>query len=633
MSSVELDVLGSRGALKLRAALETLGLGARVQGLAAIDIGASTGGFTAVLLERGARSVTAIDVGHGQLAESLRHDARVTLLEKTDFKRASLDVAEGPFGFFCVDVSFVAARNMLRSLAFRLEPGSSGMLLLKPQFELSKRELRGRSVAEPALRARALELLRERAVRCGFRVIEARDSAVPGESGTVEIVVHMAFDGRPESWPIKADEDEPGGPVRVKAEASSAKPSAPRAARGPAPPKDAASIEHEWFAIAAPGLEPLLGAELSALASNAPVRQVRVEQGGVVFRGPLAAGYAANLGCRLATRVLVRVGEVKVRELPMLRRKLRELPFERFIAPGATLRVVASAQRCRIYHTGALAENLELAIGDRLRAPIVRAQTAVEDEDAPASSELPFGREPFGRVLLRGQDDLLVVSVDSSGLLLHRRGGRPEAGVAPLRETLAAAVLRHAGYDGSQPLIDAMCGSGTFALEAAGIALGVLPGGARAFALETFPGVDAALFEQERARLTAALASPLRAPIHAFDRDSDMIALAKRNAERSGVAEHVVFRQLDLREAKPPTDTGLLVANPPYGKRLGRPDEIKRRYRSIGDALRASWQGFRIALLVPRETPPVLFGLDVEQRVPLVNGGVPVMLLIGRPQR
>ena len=131
----------SRAGGKLEAAIARFQLSAAIAGAGAIDVGASTGGFTQALLAHGARSVMAVDVGHGQLHPSLRGDPRVTSLEGVDWKRLSLAVAEGPFDFFTVDVSFVAARNMLRSLAFRLRPGAEGVVLVKPQFELPDRRV------------------------------------------------------------------------------------------------------------------------------------------------------------------------------------------------------------------------------------------------------------------------------------------------------------------------------------------------------------------------------------------------------------------------------------------------------------------------------------------------------------
>src|SRR6185369_15733419 len=139
----------------------------------------------------GARHVVAVDVGHGQLAAELRGDGRVTSMEGVDWKRLSLNEAPGPFDFFTVDVSFVAARNMLRGLAFRLRAGAQGVVLVKPQFELPDRQVRGGRVDDANLRRLALEKVRQKAAALGFTVVAHADSAVAGGSGTVEILAHL----------------------------------------------------------------------------------------------------------------------------------------------------------------------------------------------------------------------------------------------------------------------------------------------------------------------------------------------------------------------------------------------------------------------------------------------------------
>src|SRR3954469_10579826 len=159
-----------RGGLKLEGAVTRFGL--RLRGARAVDVGAATGGFTEVLLRHGAAHVTSVDVGHGQLHRRLRDDPRVTSLEGVDGKTLSLSQVEGPFDAFTVDVSFVAARNMLRGLAFRLRAGAHGVVLVKPQFELPERRLRpgkadSGAVDDPAIRRAALERFADKAQRLG----------------------------------------------------------------------------------------------------------------------------------------------------------------------------------------------------------------------------------------------------------------------------------------------------------------------------------------------------------------------------------------------------------------------------------------------------------------------------------
>src|SRR5664279_5164707 len=249
----------TRGGRKLEAAVAHFGLANRVRGASAIDVGASTGGFVSVLLACGAGSVCAIDAGHGQLAPELAGDPRVNNLERTEFKTASLTVASGPFDFFTVDVSFVAARSMLRGLAFRLREGAEGVVLVKPQFELPSHLVKDGKVDAPELRKRALETFAAKAERLGFVLLSFFDSPVAGGSGTIEILAHLRFAGRPESMP-KVGERKPARPVSKKALKVSAK--------------------LRWFAVASPGLEEPLCAELAALTE---VQEPRVVEGGVEF--------------------------------------------------------------------------------------------------------------------------------------------------------------------------------------------------------------------------------------------------------------------------------------------------------------------------------------------------------------
>jgi putative N6-adenine-specific DNA methylase len=565
-----------RGGLKLEAAVAHFGLGARLRGARAIDVGAGTGGFTEVLLAHGAAHVTAVDVGHGQLHQRLQRDPRVTSMEGVNWKALTLSQAAGPFDAFSVDVSFVAARNMLRGLAFRLRPGAEGVVLVKPQFELPDHLVRGGDVSDPALRARALARFRHKATALGFTVLGAFDSPVAGGSGTVEILAHLRFEGRPATLPQEGERRRTG--------------LAPRPARardGQAPSR--------WFVVAAPGLEESVRAEVSALAGAAEVTAV---PGGVELAGPLEVGMRANLTSRVATRVLLRLGQVEARTFPELRRRLRALPWGGALAPGSVVRVEAAVSRCRLYHTGALAENMTLAIADHL---------------GPGA-----GEGPEARVFIRGRDDRFVVSVDSSGELLHRRGWRIETGPAPLRETLAAGILALAGHDPALPFVDPMCGAGTIVLEACGRALNVAPGLARTFAFERWPTFDAAAWDRLRDEALSAIRPAPAAPLYAFDRDVEAVEATRRNASRAGFLPHLVVEHAALGERGAPEDRGLLVVNPPYGRRLaGDPPRDLRR------ALRAAYGGWRVAVLASAGRPaPPLGPRAIAHR--LTNGGVRV---------
>jgi putative N6-adenine-specific DNA methylase len=588
----------SRARGKLEAAIARFGLAARLRGANAVDVGASTGGFTEALLAHGAAHVTAVDVGHGQLHPKLRDDARVTSLEGVDWRRLSLGEAEGPFDFFSVDVSFVAARNMLRGLAFRLRDGAEGVVLVKPQFELPERARRaGRDDAD--LRRAAVEKVRGRAETLGFALVADVDSPVAGASGTVEVLAHLRFAGRPAALP------QPGERKPKRAAATPA-----RSAQRPAPAAD----RLRWFAVVAPGLEEVAAREVRDLPDAA---EVAVVPGGVEWTGPAASGLRANLWLRIATRVLARAGAVEAREFGQLRRRAARLPWAAFVAPGAAVHVRASASRCRLYHTGALAENVAHAIADAV--PGARAA------DAAAEADL--------EILIRGLEDRFTISVDASGDRLHLRGARVETGAAPLRETLAAGVLALAGWTPSQALVDPMCGAGTIVLEAWTQARGLAPGRDRAFALESWPiagGDAAATLAALRAEARERPPTPLAAPIWGADRDPRAIETARRNLARAGAADEVTLACQDVGALRAPAAGGLVVANPPYGRRLGDPRAAARGYRDLGRALRAHLRGWRAAILVPAPLDPAkALGLRLTARHALRNGGLPVTLAIG----
>lgn len=585
----------TRGGRKLEAAVSHFELAARVRGASALDVGASTGGFVSVLLEHGANHVTAIDVGHGQLAGELARDRRVTSLERADFKTLSLDVAPGPFDFFTVDVSFVAARSMLRGLAFRLRAGAEGVVLVKPQFELPSHLVKDGKVDAPELRKRAVDSFRAKAERLGFELRGLVDSPVAGGSGTVEILALLRFAGRPESMPRKG-ERKPARPLAKKSSQTTGK--------------------LHWFAIASPGLEQALCAELAVLGA---IENPRVVEGGVEFSGALAAGMDANLHSRIATRIILRMGEVKARDFAPLRRSLAKLPWQNYVPRDRALRIDVSTSHCRLYHTGALAETVELAIADRVGKLPKREKQAEPSED-----------EDCTRILLRGQDDRFTASVDTSGALLHRRGWRLEAGRAPLRETLAAGLLALCEYDPALPFVDPMCGAGTIAIEAAAMARKMAPGLARPFAFEHWPAHDASAWKALRDSAVALPNAP--ALILALDRDARAVDTARHNAERANVQNDVRFAEAAFGEGEIPTQTGLLVVNPPYGHRLGDKGQAQRLALTLGKTLAMRYRGWRAGVLCPN--PAFVAAVAAgTRRAPskthaLRNGGLRVHLAI-----
>lgn len=362
------------------------------------------------------------------------------------------------------------------------------------------------------------------------------------------------------------------------------------------------------FASTSPGLEAPLAEELAPLGKVAPAGP-----GGVEVRGAEGLHQEICLRSRIANHALLRLGTAQGRDLPELAGALRKLPLDRVLpkGPRVPVEVEASGRHQRVRDPRALAEqawNVQVARG---------------------------GPRPAGaaRLLLRLSEDGCEVSADASGELLHKRGYRQEISRAPLRETLAAGILRLAGYRGEEPLWDPMCGSGTIPIEAALMALHRAPGRLRPFAFMSWPRFDepAWMARVGRARLEEKVSAP---PIWGTDLNAGSLGVARRNARRAGVTPHLSLERADARELQPPAGMkpGLLVANLPYGRRVGSEPELWPLFRDFGRALHRL-AGWRVALLVSEGSPVEALELDLGRRLRLENGGLPCALLLGEIKR
>jgi putative N6-adenine-specific DNA methylase len=385
------------------------------------------------------------------------------------------------------------------------------------------------------------------------------------------------------------------------------------------------------FAIAAPGLEPIVATELGRLGITATV-----EPGGVSWTGTLDSVARANLWLRTASRVVVRVAEFRARTFWELERHARKLPWERFSAPGSPIRFRVTSRKSRLYHGGAIEQRLADAAATRAGASLAerpvqedvaagtRGEDDVYDDDDGGGAQL---------FVVRVLRDVCTVSADSSGALLHRRGYRQAVVKAPLRETIAAAMLVGSDWPTTVPLIDPMCGSGTIAIEAALLARRIAPGLNRRFGFQRWPEWDAA----EWARIVAdAREQELRAApalIRGSDRDAGAIEAALANAERAGVASDLELDRRALSAIEPPAERGWVVTNPPYGVRVAEAGAVRDLYAALGNVLRARFAGWALALLSPGEPLERHIGMDLRERFATVNGGIPVRLVTGEVAR
>lgn len=370
------------------------------------------------------------------------------------------------------------------------------------------------------------------------------------------------------------------------------------------------------FAVTAPGLETLCAAELASIGIHG-----KAVEGGVAWTGDLASVMRANLWSRVASRVLVRVAEFRATAFFELELNAKKIPWKRFVPVGGSVELRVTARKSKLYHTGAIAQRLGDALAKSVKGATAGASKADEDDDAAESIRQLF--------VVRFAHDVATVSVDSSGVLLHRRGYRQAVAKAPLRETLAAAVLLGSGWDGTTPLTDPMCGSGTIAIEGALIARRLAPGRARDFAFMRWPEFDAAAWEAMRADARARELERAPVAIQGFDRDEGAIAAARANAERAGVAADVQLAVQPVSAIDDAGGAGLVASNPPYGVRVGEAERLRNLYAQLGNVLRDKRPGWRLALLsanpqLERQTQVML-----ESRFATSNGGIPVRLVVG----
>ena len=369
--------------------------------------------------------------------------------------------------------------------------------------------------------------------------------------------------------------------------------------------------DHDFFAVTPPNCETLVGAELAALGLKC-----RALPGGVAFSGRLHEAYRANLYLRSASRVLMRVHAFRAVAFRSLEKAASQFAWELFIPSGTPPRLNVTTHHCRLHHTDAIAERVAAIIAERL------AQAAPAPAAPPAAAP---------QVFVRGVDDRFVVSIDSSGANLYLRGIKTHPGKAPLRETLAAAALMQAGFTGEQPLLDPMCGAGTFALEAALMAKNIPPGWFRGFAFADWPAFRASRWDHIRRKAAEQILELDRPRILASDIDPDACRRLDECIARCSLNDAVEvacrdFFELDPRDVA--DRPGLVALNPPYGRRLGGVAASRELVRAVLARLRSRYAGWKFVLVVPAALDLPGIGMP-GQAYPFIHGGLPVNILLG----
>jgi len=359
-----------------------------------------------------------------------------------------------------------------------------------------------------------------------------------------------------------------------------------------------------FFATSPRGLEALLAGELAALGA----KEATPVPGGVAFAGDWRACYAANHGSRLASRVLWRVGEFEYRNEADLYDAARQVDWMRHFDGGRTLRVNVSAQKSPLTSLDFATLRIKDAVCDLFRERTgVRPSVDRAKPDVRVHAFLEAARGAF--------------YLDTSGEPLFKRGWRSGAGEAPLRENLAAGLVMLSGWKPEEPLLDPMCGGGTILVEAAAMARGRAPGAKRAFGFEKLKTFDAALWKAVRDRRPEPLSD---APLRLFGSDNDPRALndARRNLAEAGVERWVSLERADILERAAPAPGGVMIANPPYGERLGSKEALAAFYPKLGDALKRRFAGWRSYFLTADLAMAKLIRLHPSKRTVLWNGAL-----------
>ncbi|MBD1914919.1 MULTISPECIES: THUMP domain-containing protein [Cyanophyceae] len=366
-----------------------------------------------------------------------------------------------------------------------------------------------------------------------------------------------------------------------------------------------------YFATVARGLEALAAAELENLGAQ------QIEPGfcGVAFEGDLALLYRVNLWSRLVFRVLVKLGECPCRDAEDLYQGIQSIDWRPYLTPDLTFAVDATGKNRSLNHTHFTALQVKNAVVDQQRQHWGDRSTIDT-------------QHPEVRLNVHIQDDTATVSLDSSGSSLHRRGYRPAVGAAPLKESLAAALVKLTDWPGDVPLLDPLCGSGTLPLEASMAALKIAPGIFREeFGFQTWLDFDGDLWDSLWQEAEAARKDDLGVWVGGCDRDPDIIQQARLNAQRCDLAEQINFWAADLADLEAPADSGFLLCNPPYGERLGADEDLGAFYKLLGNVMKQRFKGWTAFVLSGNKALSQHIGLKSAQRVAVYNGTLPCQWL------
>ncbi len=361
--------------------------------------------------------------------------------------------------------------------------------------------------------------------------------------------------------------------------------------------------QHNYFATCPRGLEALLVDELASIGAKA----IQATDGGVSFGGDLAVCYRANLESRIATRVMWRVASGQYATEDDLFNAAYKLDWPGWFKVSNNFMVKVTGVKCPL-------KSLEFAT--------LRIKDAVCDKFRQVVNSRPYidTKEPDVRIHAYLAADSYQFYLDTSGQALYQRGLRLASIEAPLRENLAAGIIKLSGWNPGMPFLDPMCGSGTFLLEATMMALNIAPGSQRGFGFEKLKNFDETLWAKLRQEALKKTKPVVFSKIYGSDADLRAVRIAKQNLQQAGLLDAVQLAQLEFTQVPAPAGEGVMVANPPYGVRIGEDEELAALYPKMGETLKRNFAGWNAYFLTTDMRLPKLMRLSPSKRTPLFNG-------------
>lgn len=360
--------------------------------------------------------------------------------------------------------------------------------------------------------------------------------------------------------------------------------------------------KYDLIATSAFGLESIVAQELR----NFSYENLKVENSRVTFKGDLEDIAFCNINIRTSDQILIKIAEFNAETFDELFDNTKNIKWSEFLPKDAEIHVVGKSLKSQLFSTSDCQAIVKKAIIERLK------------QDYKTNTFLETGN--YYKIEISILKDIAIISLDTSGSGLHKRGYRELSGEAPLKETLACAIIMLSRWEGSRPLADLFCGSGTIPIEAAMIAKNIPPGLKRKFVSESWDWFPENIWKEAREKSQAAI-NDNDLIIYASDIDTKMIELAKDNAKKAGVDKFIKFKRMDASRFDAPEDYGCLIINPPYGQRIGEKDSVRKTYMDLGKLYKylKTWSFFTLTANTDFER---LFGQRADKNRKLFNGNI-----------